>query len=130
ARRFPAGGVSGVVRGIGFGQVWAGPAVRGAGRAPGLGSEDFPGLVDRSGLHGVSYAGGWTAWLDIAPDGVSKASALELVRQRLDVPPEATLTAGDGQNDIEMFGWAGVSVAMGGADEVTRAAARWHTGPV
>ena len=52
------------------------------------------------------------------------------MRERLEVPAEATLAAGDGQNDIEMFGWAGVSVAMGGADEVTRAAARWHTGPV
>jgi len=127
---FPAGELSGAVRVIDFDQMCAEPAVRVTVRAPGLESADFHDLVDRSGLHGVSYAVGWTAWLDIAPDGVSKASALELVRQRLDVPPEATLAAGDGQNDIEMFGWAGVSVAMGGADEVTRAAARWHTGPV
>ncbi|WP_277050201.1 HAD family hydrolase [Ruania albidiflava] len=127
---FPAGELSGAVRVIDFEQMCAEPAVRVTVRAPGLGSADFHDLVNRSGLHGVSYAVGWTAWLDIAPDGVSKASALELVRQRLDVPPEATLAAGDGQNDIEMLGWAGVSVAMGGADEVTRAAARWHTGPV
>lgn len=127
---FPAGELSGVVRVIDFEQMCAEPAVRVTVRAPGLESADFHDLVDRAGLHGVSYAVGWTAWLDIAPDGVSKASALELVRQRLGVPPEATLAAGDGQNDIEMFGWAGVSVAMGGADETTRAAARWHTGPV
>ena len=34
------------------------------------------------GLHRVSYAVGWTAWLDIAPDGVNKATALERVRER------------------------------------------------
>ena len=40
------------------------------------------------GLHGVSYAVGWSAWLDLAPEGVSKASALEQVRRvrRLAVP--------------------------------------------
>lgn len=127
---FPIGELSGVVRVIDFEQMCAEPAVRVTVRAPGLGSQDFHDLVARSGLRGVSYAVGWTAWLDIAPDGVSKASGLELVRERLGVPAEATLAAGDGQNDIEMFGWAAVSVAMGGADEATRAAARWHTGPV
>ena len=127
---FPVGELSGVVRVIDFEQMCAEPAVRVTVRAPGLGSQDFHDLVARSGLHGVSYAVGWTAWLDIAPDGISKASGLELVRERLGVPAEATLAAGDGQNDIEMFGWAAVSVAMGGADEETRAAAHWHTGPV
>lgn len=127
---FPIGELSGVVRVIDFEQMCAEPAVRVTVRAPGLGSQDFHDLVARSGLHGVSYAVGWTAWLDIAPDGISKASGLELVRERLEVPAEATLAAGDGQNDIEMFGWAAVSVAMGGADETTRAAARWHTGSV
>ena len=38
---------------------------------------------ERIGLHGVSYAVGYTAWLDLAPEGVSKGSALELVRRRL-----------------------------------------------
>ena len=32
------------------------------------------------GLHKVSYNIGWTAWLDIAPHGVNKATALERVR--------------------------------------------------
>ena len=29
-----------------------------------------------SGLHGTNYVVGWTAWLDLAPWGVSKASGL------------------------------------------------------
>ena len=70
-------------------------------------------LVERVGLQGVSYAIGWTAWLDLTPPGVSKASALERVRELLDVPAGATVTVGDGQNDREMLEWAGLGVAMG-----------------
>ncbi|MGO1675936.1 MAG: HAD family hydrolase, partial [Brevibacterium aurantiacum] len=42
-------------------------------------AEEFAEAVDRLGLHEVSYSVGWSNWLDIAPDGVSKASGLELV---------------------------------------------------
>ena len=37
-------------------------------------------MAERIGLHGVNYAIGFSAWLDITPEGVSKGSALELVR--------------------------------------------------
>lgn len=74
-------------------------------------------LTKSLGMHGVNYAVGWTAWLDLAPDGVSKASALEVIRGRLAVDAHATLAVGDGRNDIEMFGWAGRAVAMGNATE-------------
>src|SRR5699024_2583261 len=116
---FPTGELSGQLRVIPFEDMCAEPAVRVTLRAPGLGSDDFHDLVARAGLRGVSYAVGWTAWLDIAPEGTSKASGLETVRQRLGVPSEATVAAGDGQNDIEMLTWAGVGVAMGDADELT-----------
>ena len=43
--------------------------------------EEFLAVVEQMGLHQVSYAIGWTAWLDIAPDGVNKATALERVRE-------------------------------------------------
>ncbi|HLR27284.1 MAG TPA: HAD hydrolase family protein, partial [Ruania sp.] len=127
---FPAGELSGTVRVIDFEQMCLEPAIRVTVRAPGLGSEDFHDLVARAGLRGVNYAVGWTAWLDIAPEGTSKASGLETVRHRLGVPPAATIAAGDGQNDIEMLTWAGVGVAMGDADGLTRAAADFHTAPV
>jgi 5-amino-6-(5-phospho-D-ribitylamino)uracil phosphatase len=90
------------------------------------GLEEFFDIVERMGLHHVSYAIGWTAWLDIAPDGVNKATALERVRGWLDLPNTRVLAAGDGRNDLEMFAWAGAagrSVAMGQApDDVRRAA--------
>ena len=42
---------------------------------------DFLAVVEEVGLHSVSYAIGYTAWLDISPQGVSKASALEQRRR-------------------------------------------------
>ncbi len=88
--------------------------------------EEFLRIVEGMGLHQVSYSIGWTAWLDIAPDGVSKATALERVRGWLDIPIDRVIAVGDGRNDIEMFTWAGAAgraVAMGQAPDEVRAAA-------
>ena len=84
---------------------------------------DFLAVVEEVGLHSVSYAIGYTAWLDISPQGVSKASALEQRRKALNVPMDQVICIGDGRNDISMFEWAnsggGYSFAMGqGPDEV------------
>ena len=43
-------------------------------RDPESSEEDFLMLARRLGLHGINYAVGWTAWLDLAPAGVSKAT--------------------------------------------------------
>ena len=84
--------------------------------SPGKSDEDFVDLVARIGLNQVSYAIGWTAWLDIAPMGVDKSTALELVRGWLGIAPERVLVMGDGRNDIGMFEWAvrhgGRAIAM------------------
>lgn len=129
-RPFPEGELTGVQEVVPFEDLVAAPATRVTLRAPEWSSQEFHDLVVKSGLHGVSYAVGWSAWLDLTPDGVSKASGLDAVRQRYGVSQEHTLVVGDGQNDIEMFGWAGVGVAMDGADDATRAAADAVTGPV
>ncbi|MRG59695.1 HAD hydrolase family protein [Agromyces sp. CFH 90414] len=95
--------------------------------------DEFFAIVDRMGLHHVSYAIGWTAWLDIAPDGVNKATALERVRGRLDVPIDRLFVAGDGRNDIEMFTWAraaGRAIAMGQAPDDVKHAATEVTGSI
>jgi len=88
--------------------------------------EDFLSIVEKMGLHKVTYNVGWTAWLDIAPDGVNKATALERVREWLDIPRSRVIAVGDGRNDIDMLTWAsesGRGVAMGQApDEVLAAA--------
>jgi Cof subfamily protein (haloacid dehalogenase superfamily) len=80
--------------------------------------EDFLDVVEDMGLHKVSYNVGWTAWLDIAPDGVNKATALERVRELLEIPRDRIIAVGDGRNDIDMLEWAsqsGRGVAMGQA---------------
>ncbi|WP_082886214.1 HAD family hydrolase [Microbacterium oleivorans] len=86
--------------------------------------QDFVDLVSRIGLNEVSYAVGWSAWLDIAPQGVDKATGLEKVREWLGIEPAHVVVIGDGRNDIGMFRWArangGRAIAMGqGPDEVT-----------
>jgi len=90
-------------------------------------AEEFGEAVESIGLQGVTYSVGWSAWLDIAAAGVSKASGLEALRDRLGVHIDDTVAVGDGRNDIEMLAWAGRGVAMGQAppevvkvaDEVT-----------
>ncbi|HEX8498872.1 MAG TPA: HAD family hydrolase [Actinomycetales bacterium] len=84
-------------------------------RSPEHTPQDFLDLVARLGLHGGSYSVGWTAWLDIAPEGVTKAHGLALVADALGVQPSEVLAVGDGRNDLDMFAWAGRSVAMGQA---------------
>jgi len=90
--------------------------------APGHDADEFMAAVDQLGLHQVSYAVGWTNWLDIAPDGINKSTALERIRATLGVPRSRVMAIGDGRNDIEMMQWAaaeGRAVAMGQApDEV------------
>jgi 5-amino-6-(5-phospho-D-ribitylamino)uracil phosphatase len=93
--------------------------------------EDFLAVVEKMGLHRVSYNVGWTAWLDIAPDGVNKAVALERVRRKLRIPRTRVMAVGDGRNDIEMLEWAAASgrgVAMGQAPGEVKAAANETTG--
>ena len=101
---------------VGFDELLVHPATRVVVISPDHDMDDFLAVVERMGLNQVSYAIGWTAWLDIAPDGVNKATALEKVRSALGIPPERVMAVGDGRNDIEMLLWAsaaGRGVAMG-----------------
>lgn len=92
------------------------PATRVVVISPDHDMEDFLAVVEKMGLHRVSYAIGWTAWLDIAADGVNKATAMERVRAELGIPRERVMAVADGRNDIELLRWAsesGRGVAMG-----------------
>lgn len=120
---FPDGELVGVVRVVPWGELADSPATRVTFRSPTGTAEDFLALVERIGLHSVNYAVGFTAWLDINPEGVSKASALELVRRRLGVEPAQTAAVGDQRNDLEMLRWAARSIAMGNAPEEVKAIA-------
>lgn len=96
-------------------------------------AEEFLRVVERIGLQRVSYAIGWAAWLDIAPEGVSKASALEVVRESLGFPRQRLFAIGDGDNDIQMLEWAGSmgrGIAMGNASDEIKGIASEVTGSV
>lgn len=97
---------------------------------PGGTEQEFLDAIDDIGLHGVNYSVGYTAWLDLAPEGVSKASALEGVRRWLGVEPCDTVAVGDQRNDLEMLDWAARGVAMGQAPAEVLAAADEVTGHV
>ncbi|GAA1881278.1 HAD family hydrolase [Paeniglutamicibacter psychrophenolicus] len=86
-------------------------------------AEEFGEAVGTMGLSGVTYSVGWTAWLDIAAEGVTKASGLEVLREKHGFDIEATIAVGDGRNDIEMLAWAGRGVAMGQAPDEVKAVA-------
>lgn len=120
-------------RQVEFEELFALPATRVVVVSPGQEPAEFVSVIESLGLHQVSYFIGWTAWLDIAPEGVNKGTAAERVRSILDIPLERVLAVGDGRNDIEMFEWAskgGRAVAMGQAPDEVKAVATEVTGSV
>lgn len=131
--RFPTAAVGEAGEEVPFEDLLTVPATRVVVISPNQGIEEFLGVVERMGLHRVSYAVGWTAWLDIAPDGVNKATAMERVRDLRAVPREQVVAAGDGRNDIELLQWAGehgIGAAMGQAPGEVREVASEVIGTV
>lgn len=127
---FPEGELSGVLVQTPVAELVASDVNRVVIRDPSASTEEFVELAARLGLHGIEYVVGWTAWLDVTPAGVSKASGLDWVTGQLGLRATDVLAIGDGRNDIEMLRWAGRGVAMGQAVEEVRAAADHVTDPV
>ena len=120
---FPEGALDALSEQVTFEELLTTVATRVVVIAPGHEIDDFLARVEDMGLHQVSYTVGWTAWLDIAPDGVNKSTALEIVRTQLGFGLDRCMVVGDGRNDIEMLQWAGHegrAVAMGQAPEEVR----------
>ena len=123
SRYFPEGELHGQMELVSVEELAAGDVTRIVVRDTASTDDEFIKLAERLGLHGVSYFVGWSAWLDIAPAGVNKATALAGVAASLGVAQADVLAIGDGRNDIEMIAWAGRGVALGdAAEEVARAA--------
>ncbi len=64
-------------------------------------------------------------FLEFAAEGVSKASGLAFLGERLGFTAAQTLAFGDGENDIELLEWAGYAVAVANAHERAITAADW-----
>ena len=122
-RPFPVGELSGDMIPTAVADLVADHVSRVIIRDPDATADDFVELGARLGLHGTDYVVGWTAWLDLSPVGVSKASGLQHVCDALGLTAADVLAIGDGRNDIEMLRWAGRGVAMGQAVEEVIAAA-------
>lgn len=130
SRAFPDGELSGDMIVTEIDDLLAAEVSRVIIRDPDATADEFVKLAEELGLHGTNYVVGWTAWLDLAPVGVSKASGLDHVARELGIDPSAALAVGDGRNDLEMFEWAGRAVAMGQAIQPVLDAADDVTGSV
>ena len=130
SRAFPEGELAGDIVVTDIDELLATEVSRVIIRDPEATADEFVKLAEELGLHGTNYVVGWTAWLDLAPVGVSKASGLERVARELGIDAADTLAVGDGRNDLEMFEWAGRSVAMGQAIQEVLDAADDVTGSV
>ena len=129
-KHFPRGELDGRVKVVALDELAAQPATRVILRSTDLTSELMAQMMEATHLPGVTYAIGWTGWLDLNPPGVSKASALEALRLQLGVVPGGTVAVGDGGNDITMLSWASRGVAMGGSAPAVLAAASEVTGAI
>jgi Cof subfamily protein (haloacid dehalogenase superfamily) len=129
-RHFPDGELSGEMIITDLEDIVGEPVSRVIIRDPDATAEDFVGLAEKLGLHSIGYVVGWTAWLDLSPQGVHKASGLQHVADELGVEASDVLAIGDGRNDIEMLRWAGRGVAMGQAVDEVREVADHVTGTV
>lgn len=122
-RHFPDGELSGDMIITDVDDIVGAPVSRVIIRDPHASADDFVELAERLGLHSIGYVVGWTAWLDLSPKGVHKASGLARVADELGVAAADVLAIGDGRNDIEMLQWAGRGAAMGQAIDEVQAAA-------
>ena len=71
-------------------------------RDPESSEDDFHRLAEEAGLQDISYFIGWTALLDLAPKGVSKARGLALVARGLGEDEKAVV-----RGELRVGGFAG-----------------------
>jgi hydroxymethylpyrimidine pyrophosphatase-like HAD family hydrolase len=129
-QHFPDGELDGRIRVVTDAELTGQPVTRVILRDTGLTFEQLRQVVEETQLPDVTYAVGWTGWVDLNPPGVCKATALEAVRQRLGILPSQTVAIGDGGNDITMLRWAACGVAMGGSRPEVVEAADQVTAPI
>lgn len=71
----------------------------------------------------------WWDNIEIVPRSASKGSALQALAKSLNIPMDEVMVFGDSDNDLSMLKAAGISVAMGNANERVKASARFETLP-
>jgi Cof subfamily protein (haloacid dehalogenase superfamily) len=71
-----------------------------------------------------------TSFINITPEGVDKALAVRAVAAEYGMPLEHVMMVGDGANDVTVMRTVGFAVAMGNAEAVVKAAARYEVSHV
>ncbi|WP_201330311.1 HAD-IIB family hydrolase, partial [Lactobacillus nasalidis] len=67
-------------------------------------------------------------FLELLNPKVNKGQGLEELCERLGIAPEEVMAVGDERNDLDMFAFAGTSVAMGNGNDLVKQAADYVTG--
>ncbi|MFP4431040.1 MAG: HAD family hydrolase [Spirochaetaceae bacterium] len=97
--------------------------------APGGAPGNAPGNAAAGSKAGVLTDPAWVTtrskkhYLEIVAPGVSKGTALRVLAEKLGIPIEETIAAGDSTNDREMLEAAGLGVAVANAREELKAVA-------
>lgn len=123
--RLPDGSLNGPQRVVALEEIWSRPTTRVILRGP-----RAPELVGAVRALGLTATRSGPDSVDVTPFGLSKATALEKVRERLGVARGNTIAVGDNYNDIDMLRWAARSVAMGHAPPGLLAVADEVTGTI
>lgn len=76
----------------------------------------------------IDYSLPMPGFVNTTPHGWNKAAAVDYLARALDLTSEQVVVFGDSGNDLEMLSHVPHSVAVAGATEEARAAARWHIG--
>lgn len=66
---------------------------------------------------------------DVNPKGVSKATGIRRICDRMEISMTQVIAFGDDRNDLEMIAEAGIGVAMGNGIQPVQAAAKYVTAP-
>jgi Cof subfamily protein (haloacid dehalogenase superfamily) len=78
-------------------------------------------------MHSLSYTSSESGLLDVGAAAVSKGNGIRNLARIMGISTEEICVFGDYQNDISMFEAAGISVAMGNADETVKNCATFIT---
>lgn len=126
--QFPEGDLTGEMIISDVAEMISEPVTRVILRDPTSTDQEFIEMARDLGLTGCSYFIGWSAWLDIVPEGVNKGTALADIAASYQIDPSEVLAMGDGRNDLEMLRWAGRGVALGDAPDEVKDSADHVTG--
>lgn len=108
---------------LGWRELAAVPALKLLARHPVLDVEVVRERIAAADRHGCTVVSTGAPFVEIQAPGVTKATGLAKLCERLGVDAAEVMAFGDGMNDLEMLAWAGVGVAMANASPGAKAAA-------